>query len=76
MTSLQVADGFQTLRDMGGANDIRPADLKALKRLGAGAFAVVEQALYTPGGTAPGEGRMVVVKRLKPEIVKHEVRWS
>lgn len=70
---MQIADSFKTLRDMGGANDIRPADLKVLKRLGAGAFAVVESALYSPEGTAPGEGRMVVVKRLKPEIVKHEL---
>ncbi|KAG2486096.1 hypothetical protein HYH03_015191 [Edaphochlamys debaryana] len=46
--------GFATLRDMGGSETvIRPGDLRAVRKLGEGAFATVEAAVYSPG---PGPG--------------------
>jgi hypothetical protein len=63
---------------MGGADDIKPDELTTQRVLGAGAFAVVELASYTPGRSKMAErdaaealqspGRLVAVKRLKPEV--------
>ena len=39
---------------------------------GEGAFAVVEQCAYTPGGAKGGPSIMVAVKRLKPGVVSKE----
>ncbi|KAG2482383.1 hypothetical protein HYH03_018679 [Edaphochlamys debaryana] len=93
--STRVSKGFNTLRDMGNSdNVIQTSELKTVRRLGEGAFAVVEEAIYTPeeplapsntattanglskyGADAPAgppAGRVVAVKRLKPEIVNHQ----
>ncbi|GFR44343.1 hypothetical protein Agub_g5560, partial [Astrephomene gubernaculifera] len=48
---LKAANAFSTLRDMGGAT-IQPSDLKTIRKLGEGAFAVVEEADYIPSATA------------------------
>ena len=39
---------------------------------GEGAFAVVEQCAYTPGGAKGGFSLMVAVKKLKPGLVNRE----
>ncbi|KXZ49131.1 hypothetical protein GPECTOR_23g6 [Gonium pectorale] len=66
---------------MGGVGDIKGSDLKPLRKLGEGAFAVVEEAVYTPPSwegqdrTPSGKPiapRRVAVKRLKPAIIDHE----
>ncbi|PNW73230.1 hypothetical protein CHLRE_14g623950v5 [Chlamydomonas reinhardtii] len=46
--SLRMSSGFNTLRDMTADGSLDPACLKPVRKLGEGAFAVVEEALYTP----------------------------
>ncbi|GIL89803.1 hypothetical protein Vretifemale_17566 [Volvox reticuliferus] len=76
--TLTASHGFTTLRDMGGVQ-VQPGSLQIIRKLGEGAFAVVEEAQYTPGtpGEVAGEkcigsGRRVAVKRLKPGIVTQQ----
>lgn len=67
--SLGVMRTFATLRDQHLQNEIDASELTLVKKLGEGAFATVEQCLYTPkSGARPV---MVAVKKLKPEIVSH-----
>ncbi|GAX84910.1 hypothetical protein CEUSTIGMA_g12331.t1 [Chlamydomonas eustigma] len=67
---IAATQGFSTLRDQHGLNEIDISELNTLKKLGEGAFAVVEQCLYTPkSGAKPYQ---VAVKKLKPSIVSHE----
>ncbi|PNH04196.1 putative serine/threonine-protein kinase, partial [Tetrabaena socialis] len=76
VTSIKASQGFNTLRDMGGSNGVMISELKTVRKLGEGAFAVVEEAEYRPtNGSMNGEktsGRRVAVKKLKPEVVRHE----
>ncbi len=65
-----ISARFATLRDQHGINEIEPSELKTIKKLGEGAFAVVEQCLYTPkSGAAPCP---VAVKKLKTTIMTND----
>lgn len=68
--TLQFSASMKTLRDRYGVNEIDPSEIKTVKKLGEGGFAVVEQCLYTPKSGEPPS--MVAVKKLKPEILKSE----
>lgn len=67
---IKMSSGFATLRDMGDTTDITLAELKPVRKLGEGAFAVVEEADYVP--TTGGAKRRVAVKKLKPEVIRSE----
>lgn len=63
LLTLGVSRQFRTLRDF-NAVDIKKTDLRLIKRIGEGAFGLVEKCLYMP------QNRAVAVKRLKPSVRK------
>mmetsp|Transcript_13051 Transcript_13051/g.37913 ORF Transcript_13051/g.37913 Transcript_13051/m.37913 type:complete len:497 (-) Transcript_13051:1501-2991(-) len=62
-----LSNAFSTLRDQHQINSIATSELKTIRRLGEGAFAVVDECEYQP--LAGGPMQVVAVKRLKPEIL-------
>eukprot|EP00878_Enallax_costatus_P022758 GHUV01024165.1.p1 GENE.GHUV01024165.1~~GHUV01024165.1.p1 ORF type:complete len:396 (+),score=103.79 GHUV01024165.1:320-1507(+) len=69
MANVQVSQAFNTLRDMTADVYIDPSCLKAIKVLGEGAYATVQQAWYTPKGSS--SRKMVAVKYLRGELFKN-----
>ncbi|GMH35820.1 hypothetical protein BSKO_03688 [Bryopsis sp. KO-2023] len=62
---VRVSMSFRTLRDMCGKAYISPGQLETVGSLGKGAFAVVEQCMYTSLDNIVSP---VAVKRLKPSV--------
>lgn len=60
---------FKTLRNQAGDAYIPESKLTKVKRLGKGAFAVVDECLYE---TEEGRVGPVAVKRLKPEVFAND----
>ena len=63
LLTLSVSHQFRTLRDFSTV-EIKKNDLRLIKRIGEGAFGLVEKCLYIP------QNRPVAVKRLKPAVRK------
>lgn len=63
--TVMFSSSFQTLRDMIVDAEISNKKLMKVKRLGEGAFAVVDKCIYR---TSDGFERQVAVKRLKPDV--------
>lgn len=63
LITLSVSKQFRTLRDFSQV-EIKKNDLRLIKRIGEGAFGLVEKCLYVP------QNRNVAVKRLKPAVRK------
>lgn len=63
LLTLRVSKQFRTLRDFSTV-EIKKSDLRLIKRIGEGAFGLVEKCLYVP------QNRPVAVKRLKPAVRK------
>lgn len=63
--SIMFSSSFSTLRDRIVDAEIPKNKLTTVKKLGEGAFAVVDKAIYR---TDDGFERQVAVKRLKPDV--------
>eukprot|EP00210_Caulerpa_lentillifera_P002812 g2686.t1 len=71
--SVMFSSSFQTLRDMIVDAEIPTSKLTKIKRLGEGAFAVVDKCLYR---TEDGFERQVAIKRLKPDVFKSQLDFE
>lgn len=70
MPAVKLSMGMSTLRDMAGDAYIASENLSTVKKLGEGAFAVVDKCIYTAEGG--GWEGPVAVKRLKPSVFENE----
>lgn len=69
MNAVKLSLGISTLRNMVGDAFIPPEELKTVKKLGEGAYAVVDQCIYTSKNGSAGP---VAVKRLKPSVFENQ----